>query len=598
MMLNPIQSHEEFSWDVNHSLYQEIEHLRRENSTLKNWLKTMGQLHPVSLKLEPPDLNWKIGQVDATINLFSNQVFKKIDDHLSAQTLTQPDSLEQTTLNFSNDSNLDLSAQLTPLMVNEQPHCRILALEHLLRQHNHHYNNPHNIIQQITETAVQTLESVKRISLWLTPQTLLSSNLSSPSNLNVNSTNKLKINSSEQINHCYCTFLKPNSIPSNKQNDLGKSSLARVIKNIQFIEDRLFFSSFPNVDLSDSLNVLDIPIKLDQHKIGFLRVERTNLTAKWTDEEQSFLESLANLVSFALERSRSQHLEKQLSTQNKKLQAKLDQQTAKLQKTRQKLRSQTAELNKLELALKEAEDTAQIALGAKRTFLANISHELRTPIHAIIGYSDLLCEEVLEQGQTNYLEDVQIIRKEGYRLLHVIDSILDLVRIETGQMSLNLDIFDPVNVIQGVTKSLISIAEKNRNKLKIHYGRDLGLMHTDLGKLQKILHHLLENALKFTEDGQIQLTIHRQGDWIEFCLIDTGIGMSVEHQHCLFEAFTQADNSLCRRYGGTGLGLTICRHLCQMMGGDITVSSELGQGSTFTVRLKAQLEDAVQYCAG
>ena len=598
MMLNPIQSHEELSWDVNHSLYQEIEHLRRENATLKNWLKTMGQLHPVSLKLEPPDLEWKIGQVDATITLFSNQVFKKIDDHLSTKSLTQPDSLEQTTLNFSDDSNLDLSAQLTPLTVNEQSHRQILALEHLLRQHNHHYNNPHNIIQQITETAVQTLESVKRISLWLTPQTLLSSNLSSPSNLNVNSTNKLKINSSESVNHCYCTFLKPNSIPSNKQNDLGKSSLARVIKNIQFIEDRLFFSSFPNVDLSDSLNVLDIPIKLSQYKIGFLRVERTNLTAKWTDEEQSFLESLANLVSLALERSRSQHLEKQLSTQNKKLQAKLDQQTAKLQKTRQKLRSQTAQLNQLELALKEAQDTAQIALGAKRTFLANISHELRTPIHAIIGYSDLLCEEVLEQGQINYLEDIKIIRKEGYRLLHVIDSILDLVRIETGQMSLNLDIFDPVNVIKGVTKSLVSIAEKNRNQLKIHYGRDLGLMHTDLGKLQKILHHLLENALKFTEDGQIKLAIHRQGDWIEFCLIDTGIGMSVEHQHCLFEAFTQADNSLCRRYGGTGLGLTICRHLCQMMGGDITVSSELGQGSRFTVRLKAQLEDTVQYCVG
>ncbi|EAW34408.1 ATP-binding protein [Lyngbya sp. PCC 8106] len=598
MMLNPIQSNEEFSWDVNHSLYQEIEHLRRENTTLKNWLETMSQFHPVSVKLEPPDLEWEIGQVDVTINLFSNQILEKIDDNLSAKPLTQNDSLEQTTINFFDNSRLDVSAQFTRPLTNEQSHRRILALEHLLRQYNHNPNNLHNIIQKITETAVQTLESVKRISLWLTPQTQLTPHFQYPLNINVNSTNKLKINSSEQVAHCYFTLLKPNAITSYKQNYLEKSSLEWTGENLQPTEDYLFFSNLPNVDLSKPLNVLDIPIKQAQYKIGFLRVERTNLTTEWTDEEQSFLESLANLVSLALDRSRSQHSEKQLSTQNEKLQTQFDQQTAQLQKTCQKLRSQTAEFQKLEYALKEAQNTAQVALGAKRTFLANISHELRTPIHAIIGYSDLLCEEVLEQGQLNCLEDVQIIRKEGYRLLHVIDSILDLVRIETGQMSLNLDIFDPVNVIKGVVKSLVSIADKNRNQLKIHYGRDLGLMHTDLGKLQKILHHLLENALKFTEDGQIQLTIRRQGDWIEFCLIDTGIGISTEHQHCLFEAFTQADDSLCRRHGGTGLGLTICRHLCKMMGGDITVSSELGQGSMFTVRLNAQVEKVVQYRAG
>jgi signal transduction histidine kinase len=123
-------------------------------------------------------------------------------------------------------------------------------------------------------------------------------------------------------------------------------------------------------------------------------------------------------------------------------------------------------------------------------------------------------------------------------------------------------------------------------------------MHTDLSKLQKILHHLLENALKFTEGGEIELTACRQGDWIDFYLQDNGIGISVEQQHCLFEAFTQADDSLCRKYGGTGLGLTVCRRLCKMIGGDITVSSQLGQGSTFVVRLKAHLDDTVQYQAG
>ena len=554
MMLNSIESRQDFFLDVNHSLYQEIEQLRRENKTLKQWIENLINFPSISLNIEPPDPEWEIEQSEITINLVSDKIFDQIGGELSAQIPTDnPGSSWETFINFSNCCSPEYSLKTFRPRASERLHRQILALEHLICQNNRNPDNLGDIIRQITETAVETLDTVKHISLWLHP---------------------------------------PAQLPGLK----FPYHLLR--KHLQCEEDGLFFFNLSDVHSQNSPNLLDIPITLGEQKIGFLRVERTNVTAKWTDEEQSFLESLANLVGGLLERFGSKHLEKQLLSENNKLKTQLDRQTAQLQKTRQKLRSQTAELQKLQFDLQEAQNTAQTALRAKRSFLANISHELRTPIHAIIGYSDLLCEESLQQGHANWLEDVQIIRQQGYRLLRVIDSILDLVRIESGQISLNPEIFDPVHVVQAAIKSLVPIAEKNRNQLKVHYGRNLGLMHTDLGKLQKILHHLLENALKFTKEGQIQLTVRRQGDWIEFCLTDTGIGISTEHQHCLFEAFTQADDSLCRRYGGTGLGLTICRHLCQMMGGDIAVSSQLDRGSTFTVRLKAEVEETIRSRAG
>ncbi|MFZ1026037.1 MAG: HAMP domain-containing sensor histidine kinase [Limnoraphis robusta] len=606
MMLNPMLSKQEFIGDVNHCLYQELEQLRRENTTLKNRLEKISQFHPIVLKLSPFSIESEMSGSDVTVNLVNEPLFNNISLALST-TLTQQELL-QTPINFSFNYSPGSCVEPTSNSANENLYRRTLALEHLIRQQTQNQSNLKCRIQQITETAAHTLEAVEKISLYLYPQNHQFSELESLFNVNINLGNGQKtdpvcLHLYDCLTHYHYTHLEPNTIATPQPNYLGECPLefawGSIKPTLNSKEYSRLFSDFSNsVHRSNQLNVLDIPLKLAEEKIGYLRIERGNITDDWTKEEESFLECLAHLVSLTLERFKSQYLEKKWSREQEQLQVQLEQKTATLQQTTQKLRSQISERQKLELSLQDARHSAQTALRAKRAFLANINHELRTPVHAVIGYSDLLCEEMVEQGQINWLEDMQIIRREGYRLLNLIDSILDLVRIEAGQMSLNLEIFDPVNVIKGVVKSLESMAEKNRNQLKLSYGNDLGLMHTDLSKLQKILHHLLENALKFTEGGEIELTACRQGDWIDFYLQDNGIGISVEQQHCLFEAFTQADDSLCRKYGGTGLGLTICRRLCKMIGGDITVSSQLGQGSTFVVRLKAHLDDTVQYQAG
>ncbi|MEB3281929.1 MAG: ATP-binding protein [Lyngbya sp.] len=603
-----MQSQPDFFGDVNHSLYQELEQLRRENATLKHRLEIWSPLHPSPLKLEPAAIESEISGGDAIINSVSDRIINPINLDLATTIPTTCDRpMFPTPINFSQNTNLDSSAEQTRPSTTENLYRRTLALQHLIRQHSQNPDNLNSLIQQITETAARTLEAVERISLWLHPQTQLSS-LEYRFKSKASDGNRRKTNHSvcfhvyDQVSDCHWTPLELNDMTTSQQHFLERHPLEFVWGNLQLTleseQDKRWVGDWANVHRSEPRNGLDIPLKLAEQQIGFIRVERGNLAAEWTEEEQSFLECLANLVSLSLERLKSQHREKQLSAENDQLKAKCHQQTAQLQKTVQHLHKQTAEYQKLLFALEDAENTAQTALRAKRAFLANINHELRTPIHAIIGYSDLLCEEILEEGQLNWLEDVEIIRREGYRLLHLIDSILDLVRIEAGQMSLQVEIFDPVNVIEGVVNSLEPMARKNRNQLKVNYSRDLGLMHTDFGKFQKILHHLLENALKFTEEGEIELTVRRQGDWIEFSVTDSGIGISIEQQHCLFEAFTQADDSLCRKYGGTGLGLTLCRHLCQMMGGDLTVSSQLGQGSTFRVRLKATVQEALEYRVG
>ncbi|WP_413166936.1 sensor histidine kinase [Capilliphycus salinus ALCB114379] len=539
MMLNPIQSKPELFRNINQSLYQELQQLRRENATLKHWIAIINQTDPHPLKLEASPLEWEISDSDVIVNFVSDRLLDEIILDLSINPLTNGDRHRfPLPINFYQNCGLNSSTGRSSPSRTENLSCRTLALKKIINQCQSTQNPDHfpSLIQNIRETAIDTLKAVQQINFYFHPST--------------------------QLPGLDCAL-----------NEL-----------ITWVND------FSSLNSGEPLKQFNLPIFRGENQIGLMGVE-SQLNAEWTEEDQSFLESVAHLISLTLERLTRQQQQQQLAAENAQL-------SAQLHTTRQHLASQTAKCHKLEFALEKAQNTAQTALRAKRTFLANISHELRTPIHAIIGYSDLLCEEILEQGQINWVEDVEIIRREGYRLLHLIDSILDLVRIEAGQMSLHPDIFDPVNVVEGVVHSLKPIAEKNHNQVQVHYGPNLGLMQTDFGKLQKILHHLLENAVKFTQGGHIDLTVCRQGDWIEFTLTDTGIGISVEHQHCLFEAFTQADDSLCRKYGGTGLGLTLCRHLCQMMGGDITVSSQLGQGSTFTVRLKAMVQQALEYRAG
>jgi signal transduction histidine kinase len=271
----------------------------------------------------------------------------------------------------------------------------------------------------------------------------------------------------------------------------------------------------------------------------------------------------------------------------------------------------------------ELQDTnAQLADASrhKSQFLANMSHELRTPLNAIIGYSEMLQEEAEDSGEEAYLPDLQKINVAGRHLLGLINDILDLSKIEAGRMDLDLETFEIGQLVRDVASIVRPLVEKNANELVVSCSDDLGTMTADQTKLRQTLFNLLSNAAKFTEHGTISLTVRREaptpdpsplrgrgeqhgapglapplplagegaGGWgVTFAVADTGIGMTEEQLGRLFEAFSQAEASTRSKYGGTGLGLAISRHFCRLMGGDLTVESVYGQGSTFTVRLPA-----------
>ncbi len=242
--------------------------------------------------------------------------------------------------------------------------------------------------------------------------------------------------------------------------------------------------------------------------------------------------------------------------------------------------------------LLETRQAAEAANQAKSQFLASMSHELRTPLNAVIGYSEMLEEEAQEAGHAQYVPDLEKIGSAGKHLLGLINGILDLSKIEAGKMDLYLEEFELVGVLDEVSATVAPLLEKNGNTLARKTG-ELGRMQADVTKVRQVLLNLLSNANKFTEQGTIRVSADVDGpDWIEIAVADSGIGMTPEQMGRLFEAFAQAEASTTRRYGGTGLGLAISRRFCRMMGGDITVASEPGVGSTFTVRLPRRVDAA------
>ena len=242
-------------------------------------------------------------------------------------------------------------------------------------------------------------------------------------------------------------------------------------------------------------------------------------------------------------------------------------------------------------ALQEALEQAESASRSKSAFLANMSHELRTPLNAIIGYSEMLQEDAAEAGNERSVQDLQRIHGAGHHLLSLINGILDLSKIEAGKMQLDVQRFDVNGMLQDVVATLQPILDGNGNRFVVQYEPDLGLMETDETKLRQALFNLLGNAAKFTEGGTVTLEADRYSrggeDWLRFVVRDTGIGIPEDQMSRLFQDFSQIDSSSSRKYGGTGLGLAISRRYCQMMGGDIEASSQVGQGSTFTVQLPA-----------
>jgi signal transduction histidine kinase len=240
-----------------------------------------------------------------------------------------------------------------------------------------------------------------------------------------------------------------------------------------------------------------------------------------------------------------------------------------------------------EIADKRAE--LEVASRHKSEFLANMSHELRTPLNAIIGYSEMLEEDAEDLDGGRLVPDLQKINAPGKHLLELINAVLDLSKIEAGKMELYVEEFGVPKLVQDIAAVIHPLAEKNGNGLQVECDASVGTMRADVTKVRQALFNLLSNACKFTERGTVSLAVRRDAiegeDWLTFQVSDTGIGMTSEQMARLFQEFSQADAATTRRFGGTGLGLALSRRLCRMMGGDVTVESEPGKGSVFTVRL-------------
>ena len=257
-----------------------------------------------------------------------------------------------------------------------------------------------------------------------------------------------------------------------------------------------------------------------------------------------------------------------------------------------KLEQKNTELTTRNEELVQAKEIAETSNKSKSQFLANVGHELRTPLNAILGFSEMLQEEAVErQLVREFGVNLKHINDAGKHLLTLINDILDLSKIESGKMELFLESFDLAMMIDEVASIIRPMVDKNANTLYIQCAPDLGVMHADQIKVRQALFNLLSNAVKFTYKGNITLEAGRQSldgsEWIVVRITDTGIGLSPEQIVKLFRNFTQVDGSTSRNFGGTGLGLVLTRHFCQMMGGDVTVRSVLGEGSVFTIKLPA-----------
>jgi signal transduction histidine kinase len=223
-----------------------------------------------------------------------------------------------------------------------------------------------------------------------------------------------------------------------------------------------------------------------------------------------------------------------------------------------------------------------------------MSHELRTPLNAILLYSELLQEEAKEKGLASTTEDASRIRQAGSSLLHLIDDILDISKIEAGHVNLTVEDLPLAPFLARIDAALRPVVERNGNRFQVEGLEAPPSMHTDPVRLQQILANLLGNAAKFTENGEVHLRVRREGAFVVFDVEDTGIGMTPEEQGRVFREFVQADSSTTRKYGGTGLGLTLVQRLTKLLGGEVGLESEPGVGTRVTIRIPAEFPAPVR----
>jgi signal transduction histidine kinase len=301
---------------------------------------------------------------------------------------------------------------------------------------------------------------------------------------------------------------------------------------------------------------LAAPLMLGHRLFGVLYLDRALSRGRFSEDDVEILVAIADHLALALETAHTEQLESERT------------------------------------ALARSKQAALEASRAKSKFIAHMSHELRTPLTAIIGYSELLEEEFQDHGDADYVPDVQRVQSAAKHLLSLINNMLDLSKIEAGKMDLYLEEFALADVVAEAVQQTAPLVERGGNAFVCTAPAELGVVRLDRTKVRQVLLNLLSNAGKFTTGGRVELAVTREAgarDEVVLRVSDTGIGMSAEQVKRIFQEFAQGNAATTRRYGGTGLGLAITRSFCQLMRGDIEVDSSLGRGSTFTVRLPAEL---------